>query len=599
MNPSPPPPAPDYVIPARFWAWLGTPRAVSGLLWLAALVSAGVIAYRAYTWFDDPPPLPTERHRGDGNGGHAQIDFGGQWLMGRMLVTGHGQELYHRQRQWEVLREGYPERAETPLQRVGPRTDHYLITAPRPGEHFAHDADNLMGWFMGTDNDPVREWRIAGGAGVAPLAVPCGDPLTGVALAAHADAQATTELVATVQKPSIGGPLYPPVHALFYAPLGMIDDPQRAYRVLQGFSVLVVFACGLAVSRLTRGRIWWSAATLGLLLFPGTRGAVDLGQNPALSLCIVLWGWVLATRGRPVAGGMVWGLFAFKPVWGLAFFLVPLLLRQWRFCAAMVLTGAALGALTLPFVGLHSWFDWLKVGGEATELYKVNENWIHLSRDLQGIPRRILHDFTLPEKERDKPLTNRLAWGLWGVVFGGTVLVYLRRGDRTKLTGLSAGMLFLGAYLTCFHFMYYDVLLSAVPLVLLLADPRRHFRTSTFEITPTPGTPPLPPDGRGLPTAGREPAMFGARMLGYVNSFPLTALALLYLIENSLSGLDLSATVGVGFFASPAADATTLSTPQVKADTGIRSPLDTYVLLALWGWCAWRMARGDETSDGP
>ncbi|HEY1188077.1 MAG TPA: glycosyltransferase family 87 protein, partial [Gemmata sp.] len=500
MTPPFPPPPPHYVIPPRLWSWLAAPWTVAVLLWIGVVAAAGTIGYRAYTWFDNAPLAPPERQRADGNGGHAQIDFGGQWLMGRMLVTGHGRELYHRQRQWQVLREGYPESAEAPLQRGGPRPERFLATGTGTNERFAHDADNLMGWFMG-EADPVDEWKRVGSATSAPLAVFPTNPLAQAAIGAHAEQQITPELAAKVQKPSIGGPLYPPVHALFYAPLGLIESPQRAYRVFQAFSLFVVLMNGLGIKLLTRGRIWWPVAALCLLVFPGTRGGVDLGQNPALSLGIIIWGWVLASRGYPVAGGMVWGLFAFKPVWGMAFFLVPLLMRQWRFCAAMVLTGAAFGALTLPFVGLESWFEWLKVGQEAAELYKVNDNWIHLSRDLHGIPRRMLHDFTAPEKERDKPLTNALAWGLWAVVFGGTALIYLVRGDRTRMTGLSAGLLFLGAYLTCYRFMYYDVLLSAAALAVLFADPRRFFRTPTFALAPGPSAAPLP-TARALPAPG-------------------------------------------------------------------------------------------------
>ena len=33
--------------------------------------------------------------------------------MGRMLVLGHGRELYHRQRQWEIVREGFPVSGES------------------------------------------------------------------------------------------------------------------------------------------------------------------------------------------------------------------------------------------------------------------------------------------------------------------------------------------------------------------------------------------------------------------------------------------------------------------------------------------------------
>ena len=44
----------------------------------------------------------------DGNGGHCTVDFGGQYLMGRMLVTGNGGELYNRAVQRQVLAEVYP-----------------------------------------------------------------------------------------------------------------------------------------------------------------------------------------------------------------------------------------------------------------------------------------------------------------------------------------------------------------------------------------------------------------------------------------------------------------------------------------------------------
>src|SRR5262249_3902028 len=146
----------------------------------------------------------------------------------------------------------------------------------------------------------------------------------------------------------------------------------------------------------------------------------DLGQNPTITLAIAIWGWALAVRGYSVAGGMVWGLFAFKPVWGLAFFLVPLLSGRWRFCMTMIATGLGLVVATLPFTGLQTWFDWLAVGKEASALYNVNQNWIMLSRDLHGIPRRILHDFSAPETDRDTALAKTLAWSLWGAVLGLT-----------------------------------------------------------------------------------------------------------------------------------------------------------------------------------
>src|SRR5205085_11367430 len=106
------------------------------------------------------------------------------------------------------------------------------------------------------------------------------------------------------------------------------------------------------------------------------------------TLTVLVWGWVLVARGRPGWGCAAWGLLAFKPVWALAFFLVPLLTRRWRACLAMAGTGVTLAALTLPAVGWPAWVDWFRVGQEASATYEGDRNWICFSRDLLGIPRR-------------------------------------------------------------------------------------------------------------------------------------------------------------------------------------------------------------------
>ena len=583
-----------YVIPPRFWAWLGTRRAIAVLLWIAALGAGAFFLWHAWIWFDDPRSLPEERRRVDGNGGHVQIDFGGQWVMGRMVVLGHAREMYHRQRQWEVVRASFPVENESPLARY----DSLLPEADRrwakPKEEPRHDADNLMNWFMGRDPD---EWRIVGGASVAPLgANPFGNPLLTAALVQVSAEQVTPEVEAKVAAPAIGGPLYPPVHGFLYAPLGMIERPQVAYHVIQIIGVLMVVVTGLGVKVLTRGKVWWSVATLVLFLFPGTRGGLDLGQNPTLSLAIVVWGWALAARGYPVAGGMVWGLFAFKPVWGLAFFLVPVMTRRWRFCIAMVVTGCTLAAATVPFVGIQSWLDWLKVGREAAELYNVNKNWIHLSRDVQSVPRRILHDFTLPEAERDTLLAKTLAWSLWGFILGTTTLIFSRYGDWRRSTGVGVGFLFFGAYLICYRFMYYDTLLAAVGCAVLFAEPLRFLGTRMFALNLAPQpAPPLAP--RALPTPNIPPAPLGPRLMGYVCSFPLTVLILLLAYENMVSGMDLKGTLAYGYFArvtSASDGATSLAMPRVQFDTGVDYPWETALVFLLWLWCGWALLRGEE-----
>ncbi|HVL12743.1 MAG TPA: glycosyltransferase family 87 protein, partial [Gemmata sp.] len=465
--------ADGYLIPPRYWAWLGTRRAVTGLLWLVAVGVGVYFTVHALVWFDTRSSTPEQHRRADGNGGHAQIDFGGQWVMARMLVLGRGRELYHRQRQWEVVRASFPVADESPAAR-----DESILPPSRRSPGVAaetdHDANQLMLWFVGTDSPA---WKTVGGAAAAPLAQgPPGNPLFAAALEQCAADAVSPVIVDEVNRPAIGGALYPPVQALLYAPLALIDRPQTAYHVAQVFGAAMVVVAAGGVAVLTRGAIPLPLAIIVLFLFPGTRGGLDLGQNPTLSLAIVVWGWALAARGYAFAGGAVWGLFAFKPVWGLAFFVIPVLMRRWRFCLGTAVAGLTLVALTIPLVGVQSWRDWLEVGKRAAALYNVDYNWIHLSRDVQSVPRRILHDFSLPREERETRLAAALGWLLWGGIFATTAVVYLRKGDPSRATGVGAAFLFLGAVLTCYRFMYYDALLAAAGCAVLFAEPARFLR---------------------------------------------------------------------------------------------------------------------------
>lgn len=585
-----------YVIPQRYWAWLGSPRAVRVWLWLVA-ISIGVHHYhRARNWYADGPDTPEAfRHPIPGGMGHTQIDFGGQWVMGRMVVLGHGRELYHRQRQWEVVRAGYPQAEETPVQLAETVLPKHQRRLARDDDDVGHDADRLMSWFMGSD---PSAYKTVGGAVAASLTPTPSNPWTTVALQQAAREAVTPAVVAKIEEPIIGGPLYPPIHGFLYAPLGLFDSPRLAYAVFQTVSLGLIYVAGLGICLLTRNRVWWSVASIAILMYSGGRSGLELGQNPVVSLNILVWGWVLAVRRREWLGGAIWGLLAFKPIWGVAFFLAPFLMGRWRFCLAMVGTGATLSALTLPFVGLQTWFDWLAVGREASDIYNTNQNWIKLSRDLQGIPRRFFHELNLPFED-DPPIAKQCAWALWGLVFGTTVLVYLLRADRRKPLGLGASFLFLGAFLTCYRFMYYDVLLSLICIAVLFADPWRFFRTRVFGLALVPQSP--TPD-RHLAPPVASPSPLGPGLVGYLNSFPLTVLAALYAFNNILLGLKVEATVGVldlGRRVVAPDGSTAMSSPRLRADTSLSYPWDTGLLLVLWAWCAIQLVRRNERRADP
>jgi hypothetical protein len=404
------------------------------LCWFITLCIASGSLYTAWTCWND-------RERGDGNWGHAAIDFGGQWLLGRMIVEGRGRHLYDREHHQVVLQAGYPEADEKP-------------NAPK------HDYEALLDWTMASE-DPAQ--------------------------------------------PNLGGPMYPPIHALFYTPLGLLS-PHTGYRVVQLLTLAAVFLCGWLVERLSVGRIWWPVATAALIGFPGFAGAINLGQNAVFTLALLLAGWWQLKEGHPWRGGLAWGFLAYKPVWAVAFILAPLLLRRWRFLAAMLVTGALLVAITLPVVGVSTWFDWLAVGRIGAFEYTRQGPWINLSRDLLSIPRRWLLHFeggiaTNPER----PLPNILGTTLWLALPIVTILLVLWRGPVRRLVGAGAAFVLLGAYFACYHFMYYDVMLAALPVAVLFVPPAQFLPLRRWQG-------PLPPSSADAPAmasaSGAQPLLF-------------------------------------------------------------------------------------------
>ena len=120
--------------------------------WLLLLMVSAFVAVEAWSCYDD-------ERRSDGNGGHATIDFGGQWLMGRTIVDGQGRHLYERQSLRQIAQKWYPEGvAHRPTQKSN---------APATG-----DADNLLEWMLGLDDPQVAACPgfvcVASGRGKSP-----------------------------------------------------------------------------------------------------------------------------------------------------------------------------------------------------------------------------------------------------------------------------------------------------------------------------------------------------------------------------------------------------------------------------------------------
>jgi arabinofuranan 3-O-arabinosyltransferase len=550
------------------WRFFCHPLTRYLLAWLVVLNTAVITGVVAWSSMD-------EHERRDGNSGHATIDFGGQWLMGRMVWSGLGEHLYHRNYQREIVAQAYPRADEVPEEQRS------------PDQIGKHDTDLLMAWFMGKD-DPDLPQAI--GCFLAPLSAQ--DPLTNLTFAWALD-QAKEERFKNANPVCVGGPLYPPIQAVAMSPLAHFS-PRVAYRIVQILSIVTAFLAGWGICLLSRGRLWWPVATTAILLFPGFSHNLNLGQNAVWTVTLLIFGWALIARGRPLSGGVVWGLLAYKPVWAAAFFLVPLWTGRWRVCVAMVATAACLIVATLPFVGWHSWIDWLQVGRYASQLYQIDENWILLSRDLITIPRRWLLDFKAPPSANiDLAATLLGSCLLLATIECTTRLAVFRKDRSSVLTGPGAAFLLLGAWAACFHFMYYDVLLAALPVLLLLLKPEQFLEPRYLMITTIPGDQ-LPVQLKkyfGPRLADSPPIVSFRPELGYrsvcvANSIALTLIALLVLNMFLFAPLSLEASIAL-----PLAADGPIPMPLKYSTSARGTPLDTFLLILLWLWCGWSWAR--------
>ena len=191
-----------------------------GAAWLFCLGLATHLQHKAIHSFDVRKNVPVELRRRDGNDGHTSIDFGGQWIMGRMLMTGHGRELYDRNVQREVVTAAFPREDEAP-------------------EPKSHDADDMMRAFMAVDEP--REERARQTRATFPAALMAATPVEALTLTAAAQKHWTDERIAEASTRSIGGPLYPPIQAVLFAPLAQkrpakglpgrpVDHARRRFR---------------------------------------------------------------------------------------------------------------------------------------------------------------------------------------------------------------------------------------------------------------------------------------------------------------------------------------------------------------------------------
>jgi arabinofuranan 3-O-arabinosyltransferase len=166
----------------------------------------------------------------------------------------------------------------------------------------------------------------------------------------------------------------------------------------------------------------------------------------------------------------------------------------------------------------------------------------------------------------------------------------------------------LGAWLTCFHFMYYDLLLTVFPFFVLLADPSSYLRPTLFAVVPL-AKDALDPEfahfyrpwisDRTPPPAPWLLSKY--KNVWVVNRLVPNILLLLIVIEHFVPRVGLGGTVTFVYGSLPM-QASTMHDDEghvllyrkvndlanVRVTTALYDdgqPWDTYAIMALWLWC--------------
>ncbi len=249
---------------------------------------------------------------------------------------------------------------------------------------------------------------------------------------------------------------YPPAFLLMIYPLGLL--PARV-----GSELWILAGLGLYVGMLAEVP-WRRAIAVGLLVLPATVLTTTGGQD-GLIFAAFLAGACRVLPRRPVLAGVLFGLAACKPQFGV---LVPVALleaRQWRAILAAIATVlASVLASGLAF-GFDMWVRWpLALFGLA--------DFARESSRLSPLMPSVTANLRLLHLAPPLILAGQI---LAGAVAAGCVWIVWRRGPGR----LPAAVLLAGAFLATPYAFFYDLPILNAGLLAFVTDRVAHERRLT------------------------------------------------------------------------------------------------------------------------
>ena len=242
---------------------------------------------------------------------------------------------------------------------------------------------------------------------------------------------------------------YPPQFAVLLVPLSLID---------RNLAFALWCLTTLALYLVAVGGGW--RVTVATLILPTTSIALVAGQNGFLTAALMIGGLRLARTG-PLLAGMLFGLLAYKPQFGL---LVPIALLAaglWRVIAAATVTVLLqAAALTVAF-GWDIWGAWI---GFLRGHFGVVTAAMPLDRIMPTVTSGVL-------MLGGSPALARAVQAAVAVVVAILVWRCFRRGNFV----LSAAALQVGAFLATPYALAYDLPIAGSALIAVLVQPGAEF----------------------------------------------------------------------------------------------------------------------------
>jgi len=250
---------------------------------------------------------------------------------------------------------------------------------------------------------------------------------------------------------------YPPILLLFIWPLALV-----------GPVVAFLAWCGVSLTAYA-GASWqqrhgWGVAVLGLIA-PATLVALGHAQT-SLIVAALMIGGCRSVKRRPLLAGVLFGLMAFKPQFGVLLPVALISAREWRVIASAGVTGIVSGLASVVAFGTAGWVHLPAALAGLSAVVAQRADWYHLAPTVTAG----MHMLGAGPGATDVAQATAALAAAVGVWFAS------RRG----LTPLASAALMVGAFFATPYAFFYD--LPVIIYAVLVVVRERHESGDGFDI---------------------------------------------------------------------------------------------------------------------